>query len=265
MATTNGNRKILDTKRWEYMNPSPVTTAAGTLVVNSRHVKPQALYVNSATVAYLYAAQEDGYTQVPSPALATAIAAGACGTAHTWSTGATVGAASLTATGGTTSTIITNQTLARDLRGYSVHILSGPNAGSTLTISSNTIGATATITVPTQGSAFTASTVYRIIAPRFYVLAPGTLASGSFKVYDFPTNTWTTLANTGLPATIGTDAVLTATPSWLDTTYLQFATGSATSATATTLVNSAKKWNTSQWRAASVGNLRAGKVVRFSR
>jgi hypothetical protein len=247
MATTNGNRKILDAKRWEYMNPSPVTTAAGTLVMNSRHVKPQALYVASATVAYLYAAQEDGYAQVPSPALATAIAAGACGTAHTFSTGTTVGAASLTATAGTTSTITTNQTLARDLRGYSVHILSGPNAGATLTISSNTIGASAVITVPTQASAFTSSTVYRIIAPRFYVLAPGTLAAGSFRVYDFPTNTWTTLANTGLPATIGTDAVLTSTPSWLDTAYLQFATGTATSATATTLVNSAKTWTASQW------------------
>jgi len=247
MATTNGNRKILDTKRWEFMNPAPVTTAAGTLVIISEHVRQQQLYVNSATVAYLYMPSEDGYAQVPSPALATAIAAGACGTAHTWSTGSTVGAASLTATGGTTSTIITNQTLARDLRGFSVHILSGPNAGSTLTISGNTIGANATITVPTQGSAFTASTVYRIIAPRFYVLAPGTLAAGSFRVYDFSTNTWTTLANTGLPATIGTDAVLTATPSWLDTTYLQFATGTATSATATTLVNSAKTWTTSQW------------------
>ena len=247
MATTNGNRKILDTKRWEFMTPAPVASAAGTLVISSEHVRQQQLYVNSATVAYLYMPSEDAYTQVPSPALATAIAAGACGTAHAFSTGSTVGAASLTATGGSTSTINTNQTLARDLRGFSVHILSGPNAGATLVISSNTIGANAVITVPTQGSAFTASTVYRLITPRWYVLAPGTLAAGSFKVYDFATNTWTTLANTGLPATIGTDAVLTSTPSWLDTAYSQFATGTATSATATTLVNSAKTWTATQW------------------
>jgi hypothetical protein len=247
MATTNGNRKILDTKRWEFMTPAPVATGAGMFTVSSRHYRQQQLYVTSNTVAYLYSPLEDAYTQVPSPALAGTFGAGACGVASAVSTGSTVGAASLTATGGTTSTIVTNQTLARDLRGYSVHILSGPNAGSTLTISSNTIGANATITVPTQGSAFTASTVYRLLTPRWYVLGAGTLAAGSFRVYDFATNAWVSLSITNLPATIGTDARLLSTPSWMDTGYLQFATGTATSATGTTLVNSAKTWTASQW------------------
>jgi hypothetical protein len=247
MPTTNNNKKILDLKRWEFVNPAPITTGAATLIASSRHVKQQQLYLTSATSAYIYTASEDGWAILASPALAGTFGAGTAACSHTWSTGATITAASLTATGGTTTTIITNQTLARDLRGYAVNILSGPNAGVTLTISSNTIGTNAVITVPAQASAFTASTVYRLITPRWYMVCAGTLAAGSFRVYDLATNTFTTLSNTGLPATIGTDGVLVSTPSWLDSTYLQFATGTATSGTATTLVNSAKTWTASQW------------------
>lgn len=182
-----------------------------------------------------------------SPALAGTFGAGAAATAGAWSTGSTVGAASLTASSGTTSTIVTNQTLARDLRGYKIHILAGPNAGAVLDIVSNTIGASATITVATQASAFSASTVYRLLTPRWYVLGAGTLAAGSFKVYDFATNTWTNLSITGLAATIGTDSKLIATPSIVDGAFRQFATGTATSATATTIVQTGKTWTSGQW------------------
>lgn len=247
MATTNGNRKILDLKRWEQVSPAPVASAAGSFIASSRHYRQNQLYVQALTVAYLYNPNEDGWVQVPSPALAGTLAAGAAGVAGAWSTGTTVAAASLTATGGSTTTINTNQTLARSLAGYSVHILSGPNAGVTLPIVSNTIGANAIITVAAQASAFSASTVYRLCTPVWYVLGSGTLASGSFKKYDWATNTWTTLVNTGLPTTIGTDGKLITTPSWLNSDYHQFATGTATSATGTTLVNSAKTWTTNQW------------------
>lgn len=247
MPTTNGNRKILDLKRWEQVTPAPAATVAGSFIASSRHFRQQQLYVRANTEAYLYNPNEDGWILTPSPALAGTFGAGAAGVAGAWSTGTTVGAASLTATGGTTSTIVTNQTLARSLAGYSIHILAGPNAGVTLTIVSNTIGANATITVAAQASAFSASTVYRLSTPVWYVLGAGTLASGSFRKYDWATNTWTTLVNTGLPATIGTDGKLITTPSWLNSGYYQFATGTATSATGTTLVNSAKTWTTNQW------------------
>ena len=247
MPTTNGNRKLLDLKRWEQVTPAPVASVAGSFIASSRHYRQQQLYVQALTVAYLYNPFEDGWVQTPSPALAGTLAAGAAGVAGAWSTGTTVAASSLTATGGTTTTIVTNQTLARSIAGYSIHIISGPNAGVTLPIVSNTIGATATITVAVQASAFTASTVYRLCTPVWYVLGSGTLASGSFKKYDFATNTWTTLVNTGLPATIATDGKLVSTPSWLNSDYNAFATGTATSATGTTLVNSAKTWTTNQW------------------
>jgi hypothetical protein len=247
MATTNGNRKLLDLKRWEMVTPAPAATVAAAAVISSRCYRQQQLYVQAATVAYLYAPNEDGWVQVPSPALAGTWSAGGAGVGGSFSTGTTVAALSLTATGGTTTTIITNQTLARSIAGYNVHILSGPNAGVTLPILSNTVGATATITVAAQASAFTASTVYRIIAPVWYVLGAGTLAAGSFKKYDFATNTWTTLAITGLPASLATDGRLLSTPSWLGSTYAPFASGTATSASATTLVNTPKTWTVNQW------------------
>jgi len=247
MATTNGNRQILDLKRWEFCAPAPAASAAGAMVISSRHFRQQQMLVRSTTEAFMYNPTEDGWVTITSPALAGTLAAGASGTAGAWSTGSTIGAASLTATAGTTSTITTNQTLARDLRGYKILIMSGPNNGAVLDIVSNTIGASAVITVATQASAFSASTTYRLLTPRFYVLGSGTLAAGSFRVYDYATNTWTTLTITGLAATIGTDGKLIATPSMVDGDFKHFATGTATSATATTLVQTGKTWTASQW------------------
>jgi len=247
MATTNGNRQILDLKRWEFCAPAPAASAAGAMVISSRHFRQQQMLVRGTTEAFMYNPTEDGWVTIRSPALAGTLAAGASGTAGAWSTGSTIGAASLTATAGTTSTITTNQTLARDLRGYKILIMSGPNNGAVLDIVSNTIGASAVITVATQASAFSASTTYRLLTPRFYVLGSGTLAAGSFRVYDYATNTWTTLTITGLAATIGTDGKLIATPSMVDGDFKHFATGTATSATATTLVQTGKTWTASQW------------------
>jgi hypothetical protein len=254
MATTNGNRKVLDLKRWEFCTPAPTATVAGAFIASSRHYRQQQLYVASATVQYLYNPLEDAWTQIPSGALAGTFAVGACGTATS------VGPSG-TATAGTTSTITTGLTLARDLRGYSIHITGGPNAGVTLPIVSNTIGATSIITVATQASAFSASTTFRLLTPRWYVLnaitASGTTTANVFKFYDFALNTWAA-AETGATdgvapaAVIGTDSKLIATPSWMGSGYNAFATGTATAGGASTLTNSAKTWTTNQWANAQV-------------
>lgn len=246
MPTTNGNRPILDLKRWEFCAPAPAATVAGAMISSSRHFRQQQLYIPSITQAAIYNPSEDGWINIPSPALpAAGLAAGSAAVAGAFSTGNTVGAVSLTATGGTTSTIVTNQPLARDLRGYKIHIIGGPNTGAVLTITSNTIGTNAVITVPTQGAAFSAATVYRLLTPVWFVSAAATVAAGSFRKYCFATNTWTSLAV--LPATIGTDAKLVATPSIVDGAFKSFATGTATSATGTTLVQTGKTWAASQW------------------
>ena len=246
MPTTNGNRKLLDLKRWEQVSPAPIATVAGSFIASSRHFRQQQLYVQGVATAYLYSPMEDGWVQLPSPALAGTLSAGAAGVAASFGAGSAV-AASLTATGGSTTTIITNQTLARSIAGYKIHILAGPNAGVTLDIVSNTIGAGATITVAAQLSAFTASTIYRLCTPVWYVLGAGTLAAASFRKYDFATNTWVTLSQTGLAATIATDGKLITTPSFINNEYKIFATGTATAGGASTLTNSAKAWATNQW------------------
>ena len=248
MATTQGNRKILDLKRWEWATPVPATTAAGAFVASSRHYRQKQLYVSSGTVAHLYNPSEDGWVQVPSPGLTGTFGAGAAGVAGSFSTGTTVAASSLTATAGTTTTITTNQTLARDLRGYSVYFVGGTNAGKLKTIASNTIGASAVITfTDAEVTAFDATSQYRLKTPVWYVVSAGTLAAGSFRKYDFATNTWTSLTITGLAATLGTDGTLVSTPAWIDSGFNSFATGTATAGGASTLTNSAKTWATNQW------------------
>ena len=250
MPTTNGNRKILDLKRWEFCASLPAATVTGSFISSSRHFRQQQLYLRGQNESYIYNPAEDGWVTLPLAGLAGAVGAGTCGVAGAWSTGTTTAAASLTATGGTTSTIVTNQTLARDLRGYRVHILAGPNAGAVLDIVSNTVATNATITVATQASAFTASTVYRLLTPVWYVGVNGSVAAASFRKYDYATNTWMTLAN--MPASFGTDAKMVATPSIVDGEFRSFATGTATSATSTTLVQTGKTWTASQWINAQV-------------
>jgi hypothetical protein len=243
LPVANFNRKILDQKRWTMMTaPAPAATAAGTFIISSRLSQQRQMYVVSNTVQYLYYPFEDGYIQIPSAALAGTFGAGACGTS-------TAIGPSGTATGGSTTALNTNLTLARSLAGYQVEITGGPGAGDVRTISFNTVGANGVIT-PTVAfsAAITASSTYRLITPRYYVLGAGTLAAGSFRVYDFATNAWTTLTITGLPATWGTDGRMVATPSYADNgVEVNFATGTATAGASTTLTNSAKAWTTNQW------------------
>jgi hypothetical protein len=247
MASTNGNKQILDLKKvgTSITCPNCISSRRFHSIFKTFQAAAVVCYGGIPTHCCTIP-MKNGTGNSSIPALAGTFGAGAAGTSVSWSTGTTVAANSLTATGGTTTTITTNQTIARSLAGYSVHILAS-NAGVTLQIVSNTIGANAVLTVAAQASAFSASTVYRLCTPVWYVVGAGTLASGSFKKYDYATNTWTTLVNTGLPATIGTDGKLIATPSWFDQDYVALASGTATSATATTLVNSGKAWTASQW------------------
>jgi hypothetical protein len=183
----------------------------------------------SATNAFLHNPNEDGSIVVPSPTLAGTFGAGTCGVAAAFSTGATAGVSFLTATAGSTTGITTNQNLQRDLRGYSVQFVGGANSGKVKEIASNTIGASAVITfVGAEAVAFDATSQYRLLTPNWFVLNAGTPAAGSFKRYDFATNTWVSLAITGLPGSIATDGRLVSTPSYLGESFKSFATGTAT-------------------------------------
>jgi hypothetical protein len=223
-------------------SPAPVASAAGVFAVSSRLDQQRQMFVYSNTVQYLYYPFEDAFIQIPSAALAGTFGAGACGT--TGSVGPTG-----TATAGTTTTLTTNLTLARNLAGYQIHITSGPGAGDIRTIRYNSVGTNAVIEVTSAFSAtITASSTYRLLTPRWYILGAGTLASGSFRMYCFALNTWTTLSIVGLPATWATDGRMVATPSIGDAgDPTNFASGTATSATSTTLVNTSKTWTVNSW------------------
>ena len=181
MPTTNGNRRLLDLKRWEMVAPSPVTTGAGVNIVSLNDAGQNQFLFASATLAYMYEPFEDGWIQLPSPGMAGTFGAGSTGAGHAYSTGNVIAASSITAVGGTASSIFTTLPLARDLRGYKVHIMGGPNAGATLDITSNTMGVSSVINVTPQASAFTAATIFRLITPRAYLINGGTLAAGAFR------------------------------------------------------------------------------------
>lgn len=241
MTITVNLKRLLDRKQWEMCNYAPASTGAGSFIVSSNLPDQYQYFITSATTVYQYDPFEDGWQSLPSPALVGSFGAGACGIRHPWGPRGFP-------TAGTTTTLTTNLNFQRSLKGYKVRIIAGPNAGQLLTIKSNTIGANSVVTFEeTMGTAITTASEFIFLTGRVWVMcATNTTtntASGSFRYYDVATNTWASPSVTGLPTTWGTDGRMVATPGYLE----DFVTGTATSATSTTLVNSAKTWTTNNW------------------
>lgn len=248
MAITNGNRKLLDPKRWEFMAPNPIGAPAdGTYVASSKSYKQKQFFLYNATNAAMYDPAEDGWVYLPNPSFGI-FGNGTCGCTTPWSTGATLGVSSLSAVAGSVSSIQTNQFIARNLSGYQIHVLEGPNAGKYINILSSTVSPSATIILDTQPSAFDTTTRYRLMTPRLYgLVGGGTQTSGTtFKFYDYATNTWVGLAVAGFHTSLGTDGKLIATPS-MDLDPLPFHTFLATSANSNQIQNSTANWSPSSW------------------
>lgn len=250
MPTTYVPKKIYDIRRWEPLGkigPGLVAGSVGRNFCSIDHVQQLGFAVMGGTLAMLYRPENDGWGYVTSSP-GNFFGNGSCSVGTTWSTGATTAAASLTATAGTTSTITTNQTLIRNLAGWPIHIMSGPNAGLTLTISSNTIGSNSVITVPTQSSAFNNTTTYRLMTPKFFSMQ-GSTSGRNFYSYDYATNAWQTLSTTGLPSTISdTEGMLVTTPSWAGSEYVSFSTSQNSGISlSTTLKDDSKNWTANQW------------------
>ncbi|NCU31028.1 hypothetical protein EOM57_04450 [Candidatus Saccharibacteria bacterium] len=245
MAYTNTNVTLLDKKEAQTMCNLPIATGTGgCFIAPQSGVRNNAMYVTSATVVYLYNHEDDGFMQITSPALAGTFGAGTCGCRHTWSM-------TYTANGGSTTTV-TVDTGTHALKGVCVgstlEMLSGTadNIGLRRTVTNfSIIGTTAGITLDSALPAAVASTdTFRMTTGRFFVLNAGALAANSFKVFDNGTMEWdATPTVTGLPASWGTSGKMVSTYTRLDV----FATGTATSGSATTLVNSAKAWTVDQW------------------
>jgi hypothetical protein len=237
-TATNLNIPLIHRKEWQMMTPAPITTAAGAFVITDvKELDNLALFMSSATVHYLYHHDEDAFVQIPSGALAGTFGAGSCGCRSRWS-------GTLTANGGSTTTATTTALISGIAIGKTVRFLTGLNAGKEAVITGALIvpAGTSTIQFAALGSAVANTDTFIIDTGRFYVVNAGTLAAGSFKSYDPLLGTWATLVNTNLPATIGTDGRLVATPS-----NDVFVTGTATAGAASTITNGAKTWTVNQW------------------
>lgn len=238
MPIVNSLRRVLDRKEWEQMTPCPTSNAAAMFSITDPSGEDRAVvYICSTSVIYRYDHFQDAWQQLPTSGIAGAFAAGACGTFHK-------NGPNGNATAGTTTTITTNLTINRSIAGYEVIITAGPNAGQKRTILSNTYGANSVITVSTPFAvAITSASAYQLLTGRYWFFNAGTSAVG-FAYYDRALNTWTQRSVTGLPTAWGTDGRLCQTYS---PEGKPFATGTATSATSTTLVNTSKNWTVNQW------------------
>ena len=240
MAIQN-NKPLLHRKEWQMMTPCPVSTGAGVFMVKDpAGVRRTALLVASTTSQWLYDVNQDAWQQIPSMALAGTFAAGACGSWALWSN-------TLTATGGTTTTITLTATITGKLDGRTIWFQTGTNQNARVVIDTVRInpGGTHTIFLKTAlPNAVANGHTFKIDSGVYYVLnAYTSVATGVFKSYDVATGTVTSLTTTNLPASWGTDGRIVSTPSNVGA----FVSGTTTSATSTTLVNSSKNWTVNQW------------------
>ena len=244
MATAVNLRKLLHRKAWESCTSCPISTVSGSFIVNDRFNLLDgvgAVHVSGASSIYLYLGSEDAWEQLPNSGIAGTFAAGACGCLR--GLGAMGGVFTQTGTAGTTTTITTNRTIVKQLKGCRVRVVAGTGVGYEGKIVSNTIGANAVLTVtPANAVAFDATTQYQVYSGSLWFMNAGTAAVG-FSVYDFATNAWTSRSVTNLPTAWGTDAKLISTIGSVST----ISTGTATAGGASTLTNGAKSWATNMW------------------
>lgn len=207
-------KKILDLPAWECLNPIPSASAAGSavrsLTIPAYNFSYTVFCANATSAIYEYLPAADTCMLLKASGLSGTFAAGFCAKVHPMGPRGT-------ATAGSTTTLTTNLTLARDLRGYYIRITGGTGKGDVRRIASNTIGANAVISVA-AGDAFSATidatSTYQLITPRLYVWNPHTASPWAyFRVYEWATDAWSAdLAMVaGLAAAWGTDGALAQT------------------------------------------------------
>ena len=240
MATTNGNRRLLDLARWEVVGTIPSITIPSCLVVEKN--ANQMMYINTSGPAFHAIDPNHGGTvTLPTPGFGSFSSGSAACIKN-------LGPSGTCSSSGTSTTLVTADNLQRGLKGYKVHITGGPGAGDVREIQSNTTGANATITVTSAFSASpTTSTTYRLMTPRIFAMANGSTSAGSWRRYCYALDTWADAGTVGPPIAFGTDARLCAMNSFEYGDFISFATGTATSGASTTISNSAKSWATNQW------------------
>lgn len=212
-------KPILDTGAWRMESNALAASAAGTGfsfdLRNDASRHPEFGYLRSATALDKFDPRKSAFLPLASPALAGTFGAGATIVRHP-----SQGPRGTLAAGGTISKIILttalpaavaiNQLANRcDGNGFKIRII-GKASGKVeeRTIIGNTAGTTPTIWLNTALSfAPAAGDGYEILSGRDFMLSAGTTAAGSWKYYDYATNSISgNLSTTNLPATIATDS-----------------------------------------------------------
>lgn len=244
MALNIKLRPLLHRKIWESVVPAIAASAAGGFIVSDKFDLSNGarlFSVQGSSAIYLYQGENDGWAQLPNSGIAGTFAAGSCGEYR--ALGAMGGVFTQTATGGTTTTLITNRTITRCLGGSRIRAVAGAGVGYDGTVSCNTLGTNAVITVSVaSGVAFDATTQFQVYSGSLWFFNAGTAAVG-FSVYDVATNSWTSRSVTGLPTAWGTCGQLVSTIG----AAAEIASGTATAGAASTLTNGAKAWATNMW------------------
>lgn len=243
-------RKLIHRKTPEILAVLPAgnTIAGGFIVSDKNNIVPghdSTFYVGGVSVIWRYNADEDAWMQVPNSGIVGTFGAGSCGEYRAIS--APGGVQVLTATGGTTTTIVTNLTLASNLAGCRVRVVAGPGAGYVGNVLYNTVGANSTITFETpSGVAFTAATQFELFAGSLWFFNAGAGTVG-FAVYDVATNAWTQRSVTGIATTWATDGQLVGVSSASSNAGAGFVNGTASAGAGTTLTDAAKTWPANGW------------------
>lgn len=246
MAETQNNDRILHRKEWQTMTPADAITAAGSFMIQGNDNQGRfSLYVNSATVHYLYDNEEDAWLPIASGAFSPALTAGACGCYCEWSP-------TFTATGGSTTTItvaLNTHNLNEYVVGKYVEFLSGTaaNLGQRRQITNiyttGVAGSTITLTIAAAPGSVANNDTFRINSGSFFVFTSGVLAT-SFKRFDIATMSWgSALSIVNLAATWGTDGRMVTTGMY----GISYDSGTASAGAATTLTDASKSWGTDQW------------------
>lgn len=222
MPTILNFKDQIDQFSWRFTASLQLAMGAGSCIAwdsrNSNRNTPFNYVLHNNTTFSAFSPLTNDFLSLPSPALAGTYGAGACAVMHP-----TQGPRGTLAAGATpTSVILTtalpaavgvNQLANRgDGEGFTIRIIS-TSSGRTEArqIIANTGGTTPTILLDSALS-FTPAVgdTYEIRSGRVYLLGAGALAAGIFRAYDIATNSYITLAQTNLPATIGGDSMMVA-------------------------------------------------------
>lgn len=215
----------IDKQMWDYVAPAPNAHAAGGAMGcdlrTHGYADPFIYMVASAAILNAYNKRQKSWHFLGSPGLGGTFGAGTgCVFCPSFSIMGTVGAGS-----STTSVVLSAATIAGSAiaapganvfanqgngAGYLIRVIGSSAGGSgkveERTITGNTASATPTIYLDTALT-FTpaAGDKVEILGGRAMMLNAGALAATSFRSYDVATATLTSLSNTNLPATVGTD------------------------------------------------------------